>query len=215
VKTFRLIVLLTIVTLVLAACERPARDTVEVVTPPSTAPLEDKPADDLTIPSTDGTPAAGEGEAMDDGSGDAAPTEGDGTTGEVTEGEPAADETTGEDEAPAAGEDIIYVVQAGDTLSTIALLYGVDIQDVITVNSLTNPDNLEVGQQLIIPLSGNVTPPGGGDSSGGEVIHTVAAGETLFLIARAYGVEMQAIIDLNGLTDPDRLEVGQQLRIPQ
>ncbi len=44
--------------------------------------------------------------------------------------------------------------------------------------------------------------------------HTVGAGQTLSEIASAYGVTMQAIIEANQLTNPDRLRVGDKLFIP-
>jgi murein DD-endopeptidase MepM/ murein hydrolase activator NlpD len=45
-------------------------------------------------------------------------------------------------------------------------------------------------------------------------IHTVKAGETLSLIAQAYGVSLQAIMQDNNLADPNRIIVGQKLAIP-
>ncbi len=55
--------------------------------------------------------------------------------------------------------------------------------------------------------------PRGGNSGGGGV-HTVGPGETLSAIASAYGVSSRAIIQANNLSNPDRLRVGQKLRIP-
>jgi LysM repeat protein len=50
---------------------------------------------------------------------------------------------------PAGGE--VYTVQAGDTLYSISLHYGVTVQEIIDANNLPNPDRLDVGQQIIIP----------------------------------------------------------------
>ena len=44
-------------------------------------------------------------------------------------------------------------------------------------------------------------------------IHTVKEGETVFHIARKYGVSPAKIIENNGLLNPDRLSVGQKLLI--
>lgn len=46
---------------------------------------------------------------------------------------------------------IKYVVQSGDTASSIARHFGVPVEDLIDQNSLRNPDRLEVGQILYIP----------------------------------------------------------------
>lgn len=44
--------------------------------------------------------------------------------------------------------------------------------------------------------------------------YTVQPGDTLFAIAQALGVDMQALMDANGLTDPNTLDIGQVLRVP-
>jgi LysM repeat protein len=44
-----------------------------------------------------------------------------------------------------------YVVEPGDTLSTIAEKFGVTIDELVQANRLSNPDLLVVGQELIIP----------------------------------------------------------------
>ena len=46
---------------------------------------------------------------------------------------------------------ITHTVQSGETLSVIALYYDVDSENIISANSLENPDVLDVGQELIIP----------------------------------------------------------------
>lgn len=43
--------------------------------------------------------------------------------------------------------------------------------------------------------------------------HTVAPGETLFSIARRYGTTVEALVRLNGLSDPNRIRAGQILRV--
>jgi len=45
--------------------------------------------------------------------------------------------------------------------------------------------------------------------------HTVQAGETLWDIANQYGVTMAALVAANELADPDALEPGQRLVIPE
>ncbi|MDX1520943.1 MAG: LysM domain-containing protein [Anaerolineae bacterium] len=56
-------------------------------------------------------------------------------------------------------------------------------------------------------------PPGGGDCASGMVNHTVRPGETIYSIARQYGVNPQTIIRANGLSNPDHIYVGQVLYI--
>jgi len=48
-----------------------------------------------------------------------------------------------------------------------------------------------------------------------EKVHVVRKGETLYSISRLYGVSTEALVQTNGIRDPDRLEVGWRLRIPR
>ncbi len=65
-------------------------------------------------------------------------------------------EATAEPEGPP-----VHVVNAGDTLATIAQIYDVPMEDIIAANNLANPNFLSVGDQLIIPVGGlaTATPP--------------------------------------------------------
>lgn len=49
-------------------------------------------------------------------------------------------------------EPIQYSVQAGDTLGLIAQRYGISLNELVTANSIANPNLLEVGQGLVIPV---------------------------------------------------------------
>jgi LysM repeat protein len=49
---------------------------------------------------------------------------------------------------------IVYVVQAGDTISSLALQFDVPAADIMAVNQLQNPDFLQAGVELIIPIGG-------------------------------------------------------------
>ncbi len=51
-------------------------------------------------------------------------------------------------------------------------------------------------------------------SASGEIIHVVQAGENLFRIGLRYGFTVQELATYNGITNPDVLAVGQQIRIP-
>lgn len=67
--------------------------------------------------------------------------------------EPAEDDATddpfGATAAPPAEQ--IYAVRPGDTLTAIAIRFGVTVQAIVEANNLPNRDQLSVGQELIIP----------------------------------------------------------------
>jgi peptidoglycan-N-acetylglucosamine deacetylase len=52
---------------------------------------------------------------------------------------------------PPVGGGTTYIVERGDTLFGIAQKFGITIEDIVNANALTNPNNLSVGQELIIP----------------------------------------------------------------
>ena len=53
-----------------------------------------------------------------------------------------------------AQEPVVHTVQSGDTISGLALLYDVPEENIIAANQLVNPDFLQVGMQLVIPVGG-------------------------------------------------------------
>jgi LysM repeat protein len=57
-------------------------------------------------------------------------------------------------EATSSPTPVIYIVRAGDTLSSIAARFNVPLGDLMRANGLTNADFLQIGQELIIPVGG-------------------------------------------------------------
>ena len=116
----------------------------------------------------------------------------------------------------------LYTIQFGDTLSGIAVQFGVDPIAIQEANAATllDPNNLTVGTTILIP--GYVAPADatadeteeGAASTGGEpVAHIVQAGQGLLEISAIYNVSVADIMDANGLTN-DILRIGQELTIP-
>ena len=100
---------------------------------------------------------------------------------------------------------LVYSVQPGDNVSSIAQRFGLKGSSVFWANDklADNPDFLRVGQKLnILPVDG--------------AYHTVAKGETLESIATKYKVEPSVISSYgeNHLEPPYDLELGQKLIIP-
>ncbi len=111
---------------------------------------------------------------------------------------------------PLFAQATVHVVQPGDSLSTIAVRYGVSMGELATANGIYNNDHVWVGQRLTIP--GGSTSYSGGHSGSGSTV-TVGRGDSLSLIAALHGMSVQALMELNGLTNPNHVWVGQQLRV--
>ena len=107
----------------------------------------------------------------------------------------------------------VHVVQPGENLYRIALRYGTTVQAIMQANGLRNPNYIWVGQRLVIPGRGGSGGGGSGGAGGGRV-HVVRAGQNLAQIARYYGTTVQAIVQANGLRNPNFIWVGQRLVIP-
>jgi LysM repeat protein len=55
---------------------------------------------------------------------------------------------------PGPKEPVTYRVQPGDTLITIAAQFDVTVDDIIAANDLADPNRIQVGQELVIPVGG-------------------------------------------------------------
>jgi len=94
-----------------------------------------------------------------------------------------------------------YKVKSGDTISGIALKFGLrNISTLISVNDIGNVRQLGAGQKLKIP-------------SIDGIIYTVKAGDSLNSIASANKVKLEVLLDVNELTS-EILTAGQQLFLP-
>ena len=117
-----------------------------------------------------------------------------------------------EDNDNITGPPTTYTVQSGDSLWSIGNRFGVTVQQLRDANNLTT-DVLSVGQVLIIPGVSGEEDNDEDDNNGAVFYYTVERGDSLWSIARRFGVTVQEIRDANNLTT-DTLSVGQSLIIP-
>lgn len=94
----------------------------------------------------------------------------------------------------------IHVVRSGDNLWRIAQMYGTTVNQIVAANGLSNPNQLVIGEALVIP------PP--------YQQYVIQSGDTLWSIANRFGVALQNLVETNRLTDPSNIYVGQVLTIP-
>jgi LysM repeat protein len=117
---------------------------------------------------------------------------------------------------------VYHVVESGQSLWAIAVAYQVTIRDLEIWNNLSRDNPLQVGQSMFIPGSdteGYHTPTPVGmvqlatPDSEGKIVHTVQEYQTLTTIAKAYRVQIEIILGLNGIQAEWPLSIGQELVI--
>lgn len=94
----------------------------------------------------------------------------------------------------------IHVVQQGQSLFGIAQAYNTNVNELVRANELPNPNQLVVGQSLVIPIVGR--------------FYWVQPGDTLFSIARRYNLSYQQLATVNQIPTNSPLSIGTRLYIP-
>ncbi|PLX21500.1 hypothetical protein C0584_02425 [Candidatus Parcubacteria bacterium] len=102
---------------------------------------------------------------------------------------------------PKRTETIEYIVESGDTVSTIARKFDISVNTILWENNLSSYSLIRPGDELsILPESG--------------ISYTIKSGDTLSGISRANDAELKDILDANNLSLSSSLKVGQKLVIP-
>lgn len=126
-----------------------------------------------------------------------------------------------------------YTVKADDTLSSIASLLGVSLEDLMAANPGVDSSSLSIGQVLVVPQGGEAQPtppaepteepeaptptsepePAATPSSLGQT-YTVQSGDIPVTIAERFGITVEELLAANPGIDPRGLQVGDVLIIP-
>lgn len=112
------------------------------------------------------------------------------------------------------GHPATYALQKGEFPFCVARRFNVSAGDLLALNGLTVNSKPAEGAVLKIPQSGSWD-AGSRSLKSHPVDYTIAAGDTIYTIACAYGdVDPNTLIAANGLKSPYTLTAGQTLRIP-
>ncbi len=107
----------------------------------------------------------------------------------------------------------LYTVKKGDTISLLAMKFKTSPQRIKKLNGLRNLDHIKRGQKLKIPTaSGEINSRG---PEGKWIAYIVKRGDTLWDIARKFGVLLESLISWNKVEAPSRIKAGDRIRIFQ
>ncbi|MFC0274868.1 glycoside hydrolase family 18 protein [Metabacillus herbersteinensis] len=95
----------------------------------------------------------------------------------------------------------IHIVQQGQSLVGISQAYSTTVQEIVRTNEIQNPNNLVVGQAIVIPIQGQ--------------FYWVRPGDSLQKIGQRYGINANELARINGISASQPLQVGFRLYIPQ
>jgi murein DD-endopeptidase MepM/ murein hydrolase activator NlpD len=107
-------------------------------------------------------------------------------------------------------EDVIHVVERGETIYSIARSFNIDPGDLMRLNNISDASRLQAGKRLRIPLNPLSLPAPAPAFQERRVLRN----ETLYSIARNNNTTVQALRDLNGFSPSHVLREGETIRIP-
>ena len=100
----------------------------------------------------------------------------------------------------------VYIVQPGDSLSSIAVFFSISLTDLMSANGITDPNQLAAGQQLVIPGLDGIT----------GVINTqlINFGDSFRSLTRRTQVPLEMFKKLNHIVSPSEFYVGTNMIVP-
>ena len=99
----------------------------------------------------------------------------------------------------------IYTVKKGDTLYSIASLNNISVDELKRINNLSS-NLINIGQKILIPSREEIL-------QNDYTIYVVKNGDSLYSIAKDFGVSVEELLTLNRLNSPE-VYIGEQLLIP-
>ncbi|APH06757.1 glycosyl hydrolase family 18 protein [Bacillus weihaiensis] len=95
----------------------------------------------------------------------------------------------------------IHIVQQGQSLYGIAQAYSTSVEEIVQTNEIPNPNNLVIGQAIVIPIKGQ--------------FYYVQPGDSLYQIAQKFSMSYQELATINNIPINSPLSIGLRLYIPE
>lgn len=106
-----------------------------------------------------------------------------------------------------------HTIMPKETLYSLARAYSLKPEDIVAANPGLSEETFQIGKTIRIPLQGSSEAYASYDRQTQQVIHKVKRGETLYSIARQYGVSVEEIQRVNSLSS-NSLRSDMELIIP-
>jgi murein DD-endopeptidase MepM/ murein hydrolase activator NlpD len=113
-----------------------------------------------------------------------------------------------------SAEDLIYVVEKGETIYSIARSFNIDPGDLMRLNNISDASRLQAGRRLRIPLTSPALPPPVPESPAVYQERRVLRNETLYSIARNSSTTVQILREVNGFSPSHVLKEGELIKVP-
>lgn len=100
-----------------------------------------------------------------------------------------------------------YIWRSGDTVTAVATAFGTTVSAMIDVNPNVDFSAVRAGAVVCVPSRALTCP----DAD----LYAIQKGDTLYAIARRYGISTAALMELNPYVEPTRLAIGQYICVPR
>lgn len=98
---------------------------------------------------------------------------------------------------PLFAEELIHVLQKGETLYSLSRIYNVPVQSILSFNNILNADKIYAGQKIKIPNT-----------------YTVQKGDSLYGVAKQFSIPVSDLMKANSMDNNTLLKTGMVLYIP-
>ena len=98
----------------------------------------------------------------------------------------------------------VYMVKMGDSMESIATSHDIDVDELRKINGLFSPNEVVVGSLIVVPVMGKRN----------YQYYTVKKGDSIYEIAKKYGIDYNLLLQLNGLDKDDYIYPNQSLMLP-
>lgn len=112
-----------------------------------------------------------------------------------------------------SSQTVSHQVQKGETLYSISRKYGISVGELCSANNISTSSVIKTGQNLKIPTK-NLSEKSTNEKIEKTDTYIVKKGDTLYGIAKRFGVSVETLTIMNKMSGSKTIKVGQTLIVP-